>query len=55
MTNRSGTRRKEDIHDAYRRILVKPDLTNDEIDKMREYVILLAQSVCEHVWGKKFY
>ena len=49
------TKRKEDIHDAYRRILERPQLTNEQIDEMREYVVLLAQTICEHVWGKKFY
>lgn len=46
---------KEDIYVKYRRVLEMPDLTKTEIDQMRVHVILLAQTVCEHVWGKKFY
>jgi hypothetical protein len=44
-----------DIYDKYRRILRMPDLSNKEIDEMRKYHGLLAQAICEHVWGKKFY
>jgi len=43
------------IDDEYRRILEIPSLGNQEIDRMREHVTLLAQAVCEHVWRKKFY
>lgn len=55
MTNSSKLRRRENIHDAYRRILEMPQLTDKEIDEMRKHVVLLAQTICEHVWGKKFY
>jgi len=48
-------RRKTDIYDRYRRILNMPRLTNKKIDEMRKYLTLLAQTICEHVWGKKFY
>lgn len=47
--------RKEDIYDKYRRLLKRPNLTKAEIDDMRKHVILLAQTICEHVWGKDFY
>ncbi len=46
---------KENIRDSYRRILEMPDLTDKDIDDMRQHVILLAQTICEHVWGKEFY
>jgi hypothetical protein len=44
-----------DIYAKYRRILKMPNLSNKEIDAMRKNLILLAQTICEHVWGKKFY
>jgi hypothetical protein len=44
-----------DIYAKYRRILKMPDLSNRSIDKMRENLELLAQTICEHVWRKKFY
>lgn len=46
---------KEDIYDKYRRVLEMPNLTKPEIDEMRKHVILLAQTIREHVWGKDFY
>jgi len=48
-------KKRPDIYDKYRRILKMPDLSNKEIDGMRKYLNLLAQTICEHVWGKKFY
>ena len=56
--DRPGTRSskgKTDVYDEYRRILKTPDLTNKEIDEMRKHLNLLARTICEHVWGKKFY
>ncbi len=50
-----GKKRKVDIYENYRRILKMPGLTNQEIDEMRKRLCLLAQTTCEHVWGKKFY
>ena len=47
--------RKKDIDDTYREVLQMPDLTNKEIEQMRKNLILLARTICEHVWGKKFY
>ena len=44
-----------DIYEEYRRCLKKPDLTKKEIDEMRVHVGLLARTICEHVWGEKFY
>jgi hypothetical protein len=43
------------MRDAYRRALQRPDLSDREIDEMRLHVIRLAQALCEHVWGKRFY
>lgn len=48
-------RRKSDIYEKYRRVLKMPNLTNKEIDEMRKHLSLFAQTICEHVWGKKFY
>ena len=48
-------RNRPDIYDEYRRILKMPDLSNKKIEEMRKYLGLLAQTICEHVWGKKFY
>ena len=50
-----GKKKKVDIYEKYRRILKTPGLTNKEIDEMRKHLGLLAQTICEHVWGKKFY
>ncbi len=50
-----GKKKKVDIYEKYRRILKMPDLTNKEIDEMRKHLGILAQTICEHVWGKKFY
>jgi hypothetical protein len=40
---------------VYRSSLQIPDLTDQKIDEMRQPVIRLAQILCEHVWGKRFY
>ena len=44
-----------DIYERCRRILKMPDLPAKEMDEMREHLCLLAQTVCEHLRGKKFY
>lgn len=46
---------RRDIYQKYRAILATPNLTKDEIDEMRKHLRLLAQTICEHVWGKKVY
>jgi hypothetical protein len=52
--NRGGRKaRQSTIHEKYRQILNRPDLTVEEIEAMRKHMILLAQTICEHVWGKK--
>jgi hypothetical protein len=43
------------IHEEYRRILKRPGLSDKEIEEMRRHLGLLARTICEHVWGKKFY
>jgi hypothetical protein len=48
-------KRGESICDKYRLILNRPDLTDKEIEEMRRHLGLLARTICEHVWGKKFY
>ena len=56
MRNRSkNKRRKNDIYEKYRRILKMPKLEDKEIDEMRKNLSLLAQTICENLWGKKFY
>lgn len=52
---RKAPHKKKDIRDEYRRILGKPDLSNKKIEEMRKNLRLIAQTICEHVWGKKFY
>jgi hypothetical protein len=43
------------MRDVYRKILQTRDLSDQEIDDVREHMIQLAQTLCEHVWGKRFY
>ena len=47
--------RHNKLHDKYRDLLKQPGLTAGKIEDMRKNVILLAQTICEHVWGKKMY
>jgi len=44
-----------DIYKKYRCILKMPNLSNKKINEMRKNLELLAQTICEHVWKKKFY
>jgi len=46
---------KESINEKYREILEMPDLTDDEIDRMREHMQMMARIICEYVWNKKVY
>ncbi len=58
MSSKRPNRRKRKpagIHRLYRRLLRRPSLTAAEIEAMRKHVILLARTICEHVWGKRFY
>ena len=50
MTSR---KREKSVYEKYREILRKPDLTNDEIDKMRKNIRLIALSLIEHVTKSK--
>jgi hypothetical protein len=43
------------FYDQYRRALNKLDLSRKEVDEMRSNLRMLAETICEHVWGKKFY
>jgi len=57
MTIKKGITKKAktNIYDRYRQILDMPDLTDKQIDRMRRHLGLLARTICEHVWKKKFY
>jgi hypothetical protein len=55
MKKRRKNKLRRDIDQEYRAILAMPNLTQKEIDEMRKHLHLLAQSICEHVWGKKVY
>lgn len=55
MNKATRNKRKSDIYERCRRILKRSNLTNKEIDEMRKYLGLLAQTICEYVWKKKFY
>lgn len=48
-------KKKKDIYDEYRKWLKNQNLTKKEIDEMRKHMILLAVTICEHVWKKKFH
>ena len=41
-------KRQKSIYNEYRRILRNQNLSDDEIDKMRVYVRLLALAIVEH-------
>ncbi len=44
---------KETIYEKYREILEKPKLSDEEIDKMRKNIRLLAFTLTEHVLKTK--
>jgi hypothetical protein len=46
-------RKRKTIHEGYREILNKPRLSDEEIDRMRFYVRLLALALTEHVLKRK--
>jgi len=52
---KNSTSKIKDIYDQYRENLQMPQLTNEEIDKMRPHIQLIARTICEHVWGEDFY
>jgi hypothetical protein len=43
------------MRELYRKVLRTPGLNDKEVDEMRQHVIRLARTLCEHVWGKRFY
>ncbi len=45
----ANKRREKSIYEKYRKILGKPKLSNEEIDKMRFNVRLLALAITEYV------
>ena len=49
-------KQNDSIYDKYRQSLEMPHLTDEEIEKnIRPHILLLARTICEHVWGKEFY
>lgn len=55
MSKRTPRKKKNSIYDEYREVFEMPELTDRQIDEFRKPMILLAQTICEHVWGQKFY
>jgi hypothetical protein len=55
MSEPTRRKKKNDIYETYGQVLGMPNLTNSEIDECRRPIILLTQTICEHVWGQKFY
>lgn len=51
---RRGTRHTT-LHKKYRQLLKRPGVSPEEIESMRKHMILLAKTICEHVWAKKVY
>jgi glucuronate isomerase len=45
----------QNICDEYRELLKMPELTDKEVEEMRHNLKLIATTICEHVWKKKFY
>jgi hypothetical protein len=57
-TSNESTRQSKSLarlRERYRLILDRPESTDREIDAVRQHVIRIAQTICEHVWGKKLY
>jgi hypothetical protein len=46
---------EDPIYRQYRVILKKQNLSCKEIDEMRLNLKILEETICEHVWKKKFY
>lgn len=46
-------KKEKSIYEKYREILKKPELSNEEIDKMRKNIRLIALSLVEHVTKTK--
>jgi hypothetical protein len=52
---RQQPKTSERLRERYRRMLRRPASSDEVVDEMREHVIRLAQTICEHVWGRRFY
>lgn len=46
---------KANLRRDYRTILGRPDLADAEIAGMRSHFIRIAEMLCQHFWGKRFY
>lgn len=46
-------RKRKSIYQKYREIIRKPDLSDEDIDKMRKNIRLIALSIVEHVTKTK--
>lgn len=55
MKRHARKNKQRGIYDRYRELLKAHDLTKKEIDTIRRHVQRLARTICEHVWGKKFF
>ena len=55
MNDKLRKTKNKNIYNKYRKILEKSELTDKEIDEIRHNMKLLAQTICEHVWKRKFY
>jgi hypothetical protein len=55
MNKHQKNQKRRNIYDEYRRILNQVDLDDAEVEDIRENMKLLAQTVCEYIWKKKFY
>ena len=53
--SKRANKRTLSIYDEYREAFEKSEFTDSEIEELRKPIILLAQTICEHVWGEKFY
>jgi hypothetical protein len=55
MKNRPKNNKNGNINEKYRRILRMPSLKEKEIEETRKNLIIFAQIICEHFWGKNLY
>jgi hypothetical protein len=47
--------RRPRLREQYRILTGQATLSDQQVEEMRRNVIRLAQSICEHAWGKRFY
>jgi hypothetical protein len=43
------------LRQRYRKVLGWKTLLDQDVDEMRTHIIRLAETISEHVWGKRFY